>query len=82
MSDDNVTWLNARHFEKWEEHCRLNSEAFERACLIESIYKSWCVRVAEATPPGVDVRPTWQDTERLVSEIIAEVGVPPPPVPA
>src|SRR5262249_26081875 len=34
--------------------------------LIE-IFKSWAVNVADNTPPGVDVRPTWEDVEGLMA---------------
>jgi len=35
--------------------------------------KSWCIEVAEATPVGVEVAPTWADVGRLIGDIVRAV---------
>ena len=58
---------------------RLN-DAERRTVLIETIYRSWCVRVGKRPrPPGSDFAPTWEDVRRMFLDIHASVGVPQPP---
>jgi len=35
--------------------------------------KSWCIEVAEATPVGVEVAPTWADVGRLIGDIVRAI---------
>jgi len=48
-----------------------------RTVLIETIYRSWCVRVGKRPrPPGSDFAPTWEDVRRMFLDVHASVGVP------
>ena len=58
---------------------RLNG-AERRTVLIETIYRSWFVRL-EKRPraAGAEFAPTWEDVRRMFRDIHAIVGVPQPP---
>jgi hypothetical protein len=62
---------------------RLN-DAERRTVLIETIYRSWCVRLGKRPrPPGVDFAATWEDVQRMFVDVQTAIGVPAlPPKPA
>jgi hypothetical protein len=42
--------------------------------LVDCAYKSWAVRLAEASPPNTaNFAPSWDDVDRLVAEIIKTI---------
>jgi hypothetical protein len=52
------------------------NDAERRSVLIETIYRSWCVRLGKRPQP----LPTWEDVRQMFLDIHAAVGVPQPPL--
>jgi hypothetical protein len=52
------------------------NDAERRSVLIETIYRSWCVRLGKRAQP----LPTWEDVRQMFLDIHAAVGVPQTPL--